>query len=104
MYKRQVLGKAVGITAFTILATKLKIAVMPSAMTNTNLLGLALVAGIGFTVSLFITALAFTGDAAVLIDEAKIGILFGSLVAAIGGLVILARARLPGSFDPLKDG
>lgn len=98
-----VLGKAVGITAFTILATKLKVAVMPRSMTNTNLLGLALVAGIGFTVSLFITGLAFTGDAAVLVDEAKIGILFGSLVAAILGLIVLSKAKLPGSYDPKTD-
>lgn len=98
-----VLGKAIGITAFTLLATKLKIATMPRAMTTMHLVGLALVGGIGFTVSLFITGLAFTGDTAVLVDEAKIGILFGSLIAALGGLAVLSRAKLPSSYNPRTD-
>lgn len=95
-----VLGKAVGITLMTWLAVKLKIAVMPHVMTMTHLVGLALVAGIGFTVSLFITGLAFTGDAAAgLVDEAKIGILVASFIAAIGGIVVLSRAKLPNAWD-----
>ena len=95
-----VLGKAVGITFMTWLAVKLKIAVMPRVMTMTHLVGLSLVAGIGFTVSLFITGLAFTGDgAASLIDEAKIGILIASFIAAVAGIAILSRAKLPGAWD-----
>jgi len=95
-----VLGKAVGITFMTWLAVKLKIAVMPRVMTMTHLVGLSLVAGIGFTVSLFITGLAFTGDgAASLIDEAKIGILIASFIAAVAGIAILSRAKLPTAWD-----
>lgn len=92
-----VLGKTVGITAFTWIAIKLGIAERPRAMSNQHLIGLALVAGIGFTVSLFITGLAF--DDSQIIDEAKIGILFASFVAAIGGLLILRRAPILGEHD-----
>ena len=55
--------------------------------------GLGLAAGIGFTVSIFITGLAYTDDA--IIDEAKIGILVASAVAAILALVVLRAAARP---------
>lgn len=95
-----VVGKAVGITAFTLAGAKLGLADMPRVMTPLNLLGLALVAGIGFTVSLFITGLAFKGGASELIAEAKIGILFASAIAAIAGLVILSRSPDPTPGNP----
>ena len=56
-------------------------------MRYSHLLGGAILAGIGFTIALFITDLAFTSDA--LRDQAKIGILAGSLIAAIGGAAVL---------------
>ena len=83
-------GKILGITAFTMVGQRLPFTISPQGMTNTHLLGLASVAGIGFTVSLFITGLAF--EDAALIAESKIGILFASLVAGIIGLLVLLRA------------
>src|SRR5690606_16839972 len=55
-------GKVVGVVGFTLLFVKLKIAPFPNGMNIRNLLGLALLAGIGFTMSLFITSLAFTNE------------------------------------------
>ncbi|MGL5206317.1 MAG: Na+/H+ antiporter NhaA [Acidaminococcaceae bacterium] len=48
-------------------------------------------AGIGFTISIFVTTLVFAGTAAA--DSAKIGIAIGSFVSAVGGLLILKRAK-----------
>lgn len=86
-------GKAVGITAFTWLAVKIRVAVLPTGMNMRHVAGLATVAGVGFTVSLFVTGLAFS-DAAIQ-TQAKIGILGGSAVSAVLGLYILARATRP---------
>lgn len=83
-------GKIVGITAFTMVGQRMPFTSSPQGMTNMHLLGLASVAGIGFTVSLFITGLAF--EDAALIAESKIGILFASLVAGVIGLLVLMRA------------
>ena len=85
-----VAGKICGITAFTMVGQRLPFTSSPQGMTNGHLVGLASVAGIGFTVSLFITGLAFEDEA--IIAQSKIGILFASLVAGILGLVILQRA------------
>ncbi|MFN3217015.1 MAG: Na+/H+ antiporter NhaA [Acidimicrobiales bacterium] len=95
-----VAGKAVGIYAFTTIGRRLPFTEAPKGMGQLELLGLSVVAGIGFTVSLFVTGLAF--DDQVLIDEAKIGILFASLVAGIAGLAILrfAAARRTGPVAP----
>ncbi len=87
-----VVGKIVGVSAATFLAVKLGIATLPRGATWTHVVGLSAMAGIGFTVSLFITGLAF-GDAQLLTDEARIGILTASAIAAIIGTLILLRAR-----------
>ncbi len=84
-----VVGKICGITAFTMIGQRLPFTSAPQGMTNRHLVGLASVAGIGFTVSLFITSLAFEDES--IIAQAKIGILFASLVAGLMGLVILDR-------------
>ncbi|MEE4276866.1 MAG: Na+/H+ antiporter NhaA [Halieaceae bacterium] len=83
-----VLGKSVGIWLFAWLGLKLGLARMPSSLSYTHLLGLGLLAGIGFTMSLFIGALAFEA-APQLQEQAKIGILLGSVVAAILGTSVL---------------
>jgi NhaA family Na+:H+ antiporter len=85
-------GKQAGIFLFTTAAMKLGIAPKPRGATYRQLYGVAILAGIGFTMSLFISGLAFGG--AVHAEEAKIGILFGSFASAIGGLAFL-RASPP---------
>ena len=80
-------GKTVGVAGFTWLSIRLRLASLPADVTRMHVLGVSLVAGVGFTVSLFVTALAFGGSS--FGDEAKIGVLAGSLVAAVLGLGVL---------------
>lgn len=82
-------GKFVGIFSFTWLAIKLKITPMPKGMTWKNLSGIALLGGIGFTVSLFIANLSFGNSDPVLLNQAKFGVLSGTLIAGILGYVVL---------------
>lgn len=84
------LGKPAGILGAILLATKLRIAAPPVA-SRQQLAGMAMLCGIGFTMSLFIGALAFPGQQ-VLIDEAKIGVLAGSLISALCGFTLLRLA------------
>jgi Na+:H+ antiporter, NhaA family len=89
-------GKPLGIFTFTALALKLGLSPMPAAATWGKLFGVAVVAGIGFTVALFIAALAFP-EAPELLDQAKVGILLGSFAS---GLVGFALLRLSGEKRP----
>lgn len=82
-----VVGKIVGISGATWLAVRLKLGRLPDGVQWRHVVGTSAVAGIGFTVSLFITALAF--DDAQLIAEAKIGVLFASLSAGVAGAAAL---------------
>jgi len=82
-------GKVVGVVGFTLLFVKLKIAPFPNGMNIRNLLGLALLAGIGFTMSLFITSLAFTNEEHII--QAKIGIFFASIIGGILGYMVLSK-------------
>ena len=82
-----IIGKIFGITFMTWLGMKLPFTTAPSELNFLSLLGLAATAGIGFTVSLFITNLAF--DDMTIINESKIGILFASVLAGILGLLLL---------------
>ncbi|MFZ0663891.1 MAG: Na+/H+ antiporter NhaA [Acidobacteriaceae bacterium] len=84
-----VLGKPVGILSTCWLTVKLRIAELPRAINWTQLAGVAVLAGIGFTVSLFIGGLAFRGPAPV--DDAKTAILLASLISGLAGLVLLKR-------------
>ena len=88
-----VVGKVVGVSLFTIGAVRLGISALPSGATVRHIVGVSAIAGIGFTVSLFVTGLAF--DDLGLQDEAKVGILAGSAIAALVGVVILLGARSP---------
>jgi len=92
-----VVGKLVGISASAWLATRLNIGRLPEGVEWRHLLGAAAVAGIGFTVSLFITNLAFTDDG--LIAQAKLGILVGSVIAGVVGAVLLARPARRHGYD-----
>ena len=87
------LGKQIGITALTWLAIKTGLATKPMDISWRQIYGAGWLAGIGFTMSLFITALAF--DDPVLVTQAKIGILAASLVAGIVGYVLLRTAKSP---------
>lgn len=77
------LGKPVGIFTATLLAVRFGIGALPSGARWLHIAGVGLVAGIGFTVSLFITGLAF--DPGAVQDEAKMGILAGSLLSGLAG-------------------
>jgi NhaA family Na+:H+ antiporter len=82
-----VLGKFAGIFLFAWTAARLGWAALPDGITWRHMAGMSFVAGIGFTVSLFIAALSFTDKSTV--SEAKIGILLASLISAVGGYLVL---------------
>jgi NhaA family Na+:H+ antiporter len=88
-----VFGKQAGIFISIVVADKLGIARRPEASWS-QIWGTAVLCGIGFTMSLFIGALAFSRHPA-LIEEAKLGVLAGSLVSAMLGYLILRLARPP---------
>ena len=83
-----VLGKSIGITAVVLLAKKLKLIEVPSDISTRHIVGVSFLAGIGFTMAIFIASLAFA-DSPIYIDSAKIGILVGSFIAALIGYIIL---------------
>lgn len=85
-------GKQVGIFGFCWLVVKLKLVKLPANMNWGSLFGIAALCGIGFTMSLFIGALAFEkNDQNMLFDE-RLGIVIGSLVSGLFGYLILAKA------------
>ncbi|HUF31779.1 MAG TPA: Na+/H+ antiporter NhaA [Acidimicrobiales bacterium] len=92
-----VVGKTVGIVATTWLACRVGMGRLPAQTTWRHLFGLAVCAGIGFTVALFVAGLSFTDGA--LTDAAKVGILGGSLIAAVLGAAILRSAPMSGGPD-----
>ncbi len=81
-------GKMLGIFAFTFAAVKAKLASVPSEASWGQVLGVGAVAGIGFTVALFIANLAFAG-VPLLLDEARLGILVGSALSGVVGVLVL---------------
>jgi NhaA family Na+:H+ antiporter len=86
-----VIGKLVGISSFTWLAVRLRIARLPDGVTWSGIVAVSALAGIGFTVSIFVTGLAFGGEP--LEEQAKIAILAASLLAAaIGATLFVATA------------
>jgi NhaA family Na+:H+ antiporter len=84
-----VIGKPLGITVAALAAIRLRLAVLPNGVNWTAIHGCAWLGGIGFTMSLFIAALAFEGTT--LLDSAKVGILAGSVLAGVAGAVIVRR-------------
>jgi NhaA family Na+:H+ antiporter len=98
-----VVGKLIGVTSFCWLAVRLGVARLPDGVSWHHIIGVAAVAGVGFTVSLFIAGLAFTGR---LLDDAKAGVLAASLLASALGATLLARAsrkRRTGGSHPASD-
>jgi len=92
-----VLGKALGIAGATLVALRLRIGELPDGVGLRSVFGVSALAGIGFTVSLFITPLAYEDSG--LADAAKIGVLVGSVMSACIGVAILA----PGGRHPSRD-
>lgn len=84
-------GKQLGIFGSVWLAVRLGVASRPLGATWLQMYGVAVLCGIGFTMSLFIGALAFPGNPA-LVEEAKIGVLVGSILSATTGFLILRLA------------
>ncbi|RAV29624.1 Na+/H+ antiporter NhaA [Sinomicrobium soli] len=91
-----VIGKFVGVVGFTKLMTKLRIASLPPGLNWKHIYGVALLASIGFTMSLFITELAFKTNAEEYILEAKMGIFAASIIGGILGYFILKKASRQG--------
>ena len=87
-----IFGKIIGISFFTYLAIQLRVAEQPDWFCFSTIIGVAALGGIGFTMSIFVTNLAF--DQAVLKDSAKLGILIGSVIAAVSGYCFLLVASM----------
>jgi NhaA family Na+:H+ antiporter len=85
-----VVGKPVGVLLAALVAVGVARATLPPGVRWRHMLGVGLLAGIGFTVSLFITGLAFEGELA---DGAKLGVLGSSVVAGMAGAAVLTTAR-----------
>lgn len=84
-----VIGKLIGVLLFTWLMVKTGLSVLPDGTRWREMTGVALLAGIGFTMSLFISGLAFSD--AEMINEAKYGILVASVVAGLLGAIVLRK-------------
>jgi Na+:H+ antiporter, NhaA family len=86
------LGKTIGVSLFSLVGVRMKVASLPAGVSFGQIIGTAMLAGVGFTMSMFIANLAFTG-AEMLMDSAKIGILAGSLVSGVAGYLMLRYCR-----------
>jgi Na+:H+ antiporter, NhaA family len=99
-----ILGKPLGVVGFAWLAVRLRWATLPTGANWGHMIGAGLLAGIGFTVSLFITELAF--DDRQQLAEAKISILVASVLAGVAGYVVsrwaVGRQPLVQAFDALR--
>jgi NhaA family Na+:H+ antiporter len=87
-----VVGKPVGLLGAAWLAVRSGIAVLPQGVTWPHMIGVGLLAGIGFTMSLFIASLGFVNEDVLAV--AKLGILLASLIAGTAGLLVLRRTTI----------
>ena len=83
-----ILGKGIGVSSLVMLAKRFKIIEVPGDITFKDILGVSFLAGIGFTMAIFIASLAFASTPEY-IDSAKVGILIASFISAIIGYLIL---------------
>ena len=88
-----VLGKQLGIPLFSWIVVKGGWAELPTGVTWRHIYGVGWLGGIGFTMSLFITDLAFSSHQLALLDQAKVAILLTLLVSSAGGFLLLRTAR-----------
>jgi NhaA family Na+:H+ antiporter len=82
------IGNAIGIPIMTMIGVKLRLTEFPDGMRPRHLFGVAFLAGVGFTMSIFISNLAFV-DNPILVNSAKIGILAGSVLSGISSYLLL---------------
>lgn len=83
-------GKAIGVFGLTWLAVKLRLAALPTGANWGQVLGVAVLCGIGFTMSIFVGSLAFDAATSIYAGQDRMGILTGSFLAAVGGYLIMA--------------
>jgi NhaA family Na+:H+ antiporter len=83
-----IIGKLIGVTLFAWMAVKFGFAELPEKVNFKQVIGVSLLAGVGFTMSIFVANLAFFGND-YLLDSAKVGILIGSLIAGVSGYLVL---------------
>lgn len=84
------MGKAIGVFLFSYLGVKLKLASLPKEINFKLILGVAILSGVGFTMSLFISGLAFFENA-IYLNSAKIGIILCSLISGIIGFIVIKQ-------------
>lgn len=100
-----VVGKSVGILLFSWLTVKLNLAPMPDRSTWAQMASVAFLGGIGFTVSLFIANLTFDGatpESLAMLNDAKLGIVVGSLLSGVIGYLMLRRT-LPSESEAVPE-
>ncbi len=88
-----VLGKPIGIASFAWLAVRTRLAALPSGVNWRQILGVGMLGGIGFTMSLFIASLAFASNAE--IETSKIGILAASILSGVAGTLVVFKRCPP---------
>lgn len=86
-----IIGKPLGIFAFTYMATKLKIIKKPDNLSWNEIFAVGFLGGIGFTMSIFITHLAFVDES--IIASVKLGVFIASFIAAIIGVLLILRTK-----------
>lgn len=87
-----VIGKVVGISLASWLLVKLSVAQLPNGVGWRHVIGIGFIAGIGFSVSIFITELAFSGNESFL-TTAKMAIFIASAISALLGYIVLRTAK-----------
>lgn len=86
------LGKPLGVLSFALLSIKLKLSSLPKNVNWTQMIGVGLLAGVGFTMSIFVTNLSFVNNA-YLAETAKLSVLVSSILAAVIGIIILNKKQ-----------
>jgi NhaA family Na+:H+ antiporter len=89
-----VLGKFIGVFSFSWVAVRLNLVKLPTNTTWKAFASVCVICGIGFTVSMFIADLSYSGLAGAgdaLLDQAKLGVLVGSVISAVLGVILLSR-------------